>query len=72
MTEADYLEAAIEERNVVAEELYRLSAHLQKLDEVVAIHRHRVWKQKVVVKFWMEEDEQESGEAGSKTLVTTV
>lgn len=42
MTEEQHLREAIEERDVIAKEVCRLSAHLRKCDDVIAKAKRRL------------------------------
>lgn len=55
MTETEHLKEAIEERDVIAKEVCRLSAHLRKCDDVIAACRQRLERQKFQVSMSLED-----------------
>lgn len=66
MTEAEHLQAAIDERDIAAKELVKMARHVMLCNDVIDRARIRLEK---FTPFMSIEEHQESGEAGSKTLV---
>lgn len=65
MSEQDYVNEAIKERDIASKELLKMAQHLMKCDEVLAKARRRLALKEFQVSMSLED----AGEAGNRTQV---